>query len=74
MNKQIELEDPDLKQQIILIGRLNKDDAAVFFIIEKSERTTFEFSQNSVTVVWISLVMDYKHGNSKNYIFIKWHW
>ena len=51
MNKQIELEDPDLKQQIILIGRLNKDDAAVFFIIEKSERTTFEFSQNSVTVV-----------------------
>ena len=27
----------------------------MFFIIEKSEKTTFEFSQNAVTVVWFWL-------------------
>ena len=27
----------------------------MFFIIEKSEETTFEFSQNAVTVVWFWL-------------------
>ena len=48
--KQIELENPDLKQQIIFIGRL-EEDATMFFITEKKEETTFDFSQNSVTVV-----------------------
>ena len=50
LSKQIELENPDLKQQINFIGRL-EEDAAMLFIIEKKEQTTFDFSQNSVTVV-----------------------
>ena len=44
-SKQIELENPDLKQQINFIGRLED------FIIEKKEETTSDFSQNSVVVV-----------------------
>ena len=50
LSKQIELENPDLKQQINFVGRL-EEDAIMFFIIEKKEKTTFDFSQNSVTVV-----------------------
>ena len=56
LSKQIELENSDLKQQINFIGRLKRDEGAtMFFIIEKSEETTFEFSQNTVTVVWFWL-------------------
>ena len=51
LSKQIELENPDLKQQINLIGRLEENNATMFFIIEKKEETTFDFSQNSVVVV-----------------------
>ena len=52
LSKQIELENPDLKQQINFIGRLERErGATMFFIIEKSEETTFEFSQNAATVV-----------------------
>ena len=51
VSKQIELENPDLKQQINFIGKLEDDEAAMFFIIKKSEETTFEFSQNSVTII-----------------------
>ena len=51
LRKQIELENPDLKQQINFIGRLFIEGATMFFIIEKSEETTFEFSQNSATIV-----------------------
>ena len=51
LSKQIELENSDLKEKINFIGRLERDDGAtMFFVIEKSEETTFEFSQNSVTV------------------------
>ena len=50
LSKQVELENPDLKQQINFTGRLKKD-ATMFFIVEKKEGTTFDFSQNSVTVV-----------------------
>ena len=51
LSKQIELENSDLKEQINFIGRLERNDGAtMFFVIEKSEETTFEFSQNSVTV------------------------
>ena len=35
LSKQIELENPDLKQQINFIGRLEKNNAKMFFIIEK---------------------------------------
>ena len=52
LSKQIELENPDLKQEINFIGRLERNEGAtMFFIIEKKEETTFDFSQNSVNVV-----------------------
>ena len=52
LTKQIELENSGLKQQINFIGKLKRDEGAImFFIIEKSEKTTFEPSQNAATVV-----------------------
>ena len=49
LNKQTKLKDP---QQISFIGKLpNTLGATMFFIIEKSEETTFDFSQNSVTII-----------------------
>ena len=52
LNKQIELENPDLKQQINFIGRLEREGGAtMFFIIEKKDETIFDFLQNSVIVV-----------------------
>ena len=50
LSKQIELENPDLKL-FYFIGTLERNEGAtMFFIIEKSEETTFEFSQNSAIV------------------------
>ena len=51
LSKQIELENPDLKHQINFIDKLKDDRATIFFIIEKSEGTTFELSQNSVSII-----------------------
>ena len=52
LSKQTESENLDLKQQINLIGRL-EEDATMFFIIEKKrKKTTFDFSQNPLTIVW----------------------
>ena len=51
LSKQIELENSDLKQQINFVGRLEKNNARIFSIIEEKEETTFNFSQNSVVVV-----------------------
>ena len=52
LSKQIELENLDLKQKINFIGRLKRDEGVtMFFIIEKSEETTSEFSQNAITLV-----------------------
>ena len=51
LSKQIELQNPDLKQQINFTGRLEENNATMFFITEKKEETTFDFSQNSVVVV-----------------------
>ena len=51
LSKQIALENPDLKQQINFIGKLEEGEAKLFFIIEKSKETTFEFSQNSVSII-----------------------
>ena len=50
LSKPMELENPDLKQQINFIGGLEENNATMFFIIEKKEETTFDFSQNSVVV------------------------
>ena len=52
INKQIELENLDLKQQIDFIGWLERNEgASMFFIIEKRGETTFDFSQYSVIAV-----------------------
>ena len=51
LSKQIELENSDLRQQINFIGKLEDDKATMFFIIEKSEETTFKFLQNSVSII-----------------------
>ena len=50
LSKQTKLKDP---QQIDFIGKLENQDhgAIMFFIIEKSEKTTFNFSQSSVTII-----------------------
>ena len=56
LSKQSELENSDLKQQTNFIGRLDENNGTTMFVInEKSEETTFEFSQNTVSVVWFSL-------------------
>ena len=41
LSKQIELKNPDLRKQINFISKLDDDKATMFFIIEKSEETTF---------------------------------
>ena len=51
LSKQSELENPDLRQQINFIGKLEDDKATMFFITEKSEETFFEFLQNSVSII-----------------------
>ena len=50
LSKQTKLKDP---QQINLIGKLENQNhgATMFFMIKKSEETTFKFSQNSVTII-----------------------
>ena len=56
LSKQTKLKDP---QQINFIGKLDKDNGAtMFFIIEKSEETTFNFLQNSATII--------NNGNTKD--------
>ena len=65
LRKQIELENSDLKQQINFIGKIEDDKATVFFIIAKSEETTFEFSQNHTKVSVI------QNGNTKSHKLVK---
>ena len=72
-SKKIELENLNLKQQINFIGRLDKNNTAMFFITKKSEENTLEFSQNALIVIWFSFII-YQNGNSKDCKFIIWHW
>ena len=58
LSKQIEQENPDLRQQINFFGRL-EDDEVTFLIIE-SEETTFEFSQRFVNIIQNGTTKDYK--------------
>ena len=51
LSKQIKLENPDFRQKINLIGKLRDGKATMFFIIEKSDEITFEFSQNFVSII-----------------------
>ena len=53
LSKQIELENPDLRQQINFIRKLENDKATMFFIIEKSDETSFEFWK----ILWVSYKM-----------------
>ena len=49
LSKQTKMKDP---QQINFIGKLLKNTGAtMFFLIERSEETTFNFTQDSVTIV-----------------------
>ena len=50
LSKQTKVKDP---QQINFIQKLENQDhgATMFFIIEKSEETTFNFLQSSVTII-----------------------
>ena len=50
LSKQTKLKDP---QQINFFGKLSRNTggATMFVIIEKSEETTFNFSQNSATII-----------------------
>ena len=62
MSKQTKLKD---SQQISFIGGLlAARGATMFFIIEKSEETTFNFSQNCHNHI--------NNGNTKNCKFAKW--
>ena len=70
LTKQTKLKDP---QQINFIGKLTKNiGATMLFIIEKSEGTTFNFSQNSFAIIQImetrkivNLLNDFDNENSK---------
>ena len=70
LSKKTKLKDP---QQISFIGKLlNTRGATMFFIIKKSEEATFNFSQNSVTIISImetqkivNLLNGFDNENSK---------
>ena len=64
LSKQIELGNPELKQQVDFIVKLEEDEATIFFIVEKSEETNFEFSKNSVSITY--------NGNTKDYKLAEW--
>ena len=63
LSKQTKLKDP---QEINFISKLEEQDdgATMFFIIEKSEETTFEFLKSSVNIFC-------QNGNVKNCKFVK---
>ena len=52
LNKQIELENSDLKQKTNFIGKLEDDRATTMISsLKNQKKTTFEFSQNSVNII-----------------------
>ena len=59
VSKQTKIKDP---QQINFIGKIEEKNNGVtmFFIIQKSEETTFEFLQNSITIIQIMETKDCK--------------
>ena len=61
LNKQIELENYDLKQQINFIGKLEDDEATIFLTIEKSEETTFKIETQNI----INLLNDLTNKESR---------
>ena len=78
LSKQTKLKDP---LQISFLGKLEDQDhgETIFFIIEKLEETTFNFSQNSVTIILImetqkivNLLYGFVNKNLK-FATKKWH-
>ena len=52
LRKQIELEDADAMEKVNFVGRLEGNEGAtMFFIVEKTEETTFNFSQNTASII-----------------------
>ena len=51
LSKKIELGSSDLNQKNNSVGKLEDDRETMFFIIEKSEETTLEFPQNSMSII-----------------------
>ena len=67
LSEQIELENPDLKQQISFIDRLDGDNGGTMFsTAKKPEERTFEFLQNALIVCLISLVIRHIKWNFKS--------
>ena len=64
LSKQIQLQNPDLRQQINFIGKLEDDEATMFFIIEKSEETTKQVSYEMKTQKIINLLNDSSNEES----------
>ena len=64
LSKQIQLQNPDLRQQINFIGKLEYDEATMFFIIEKSEETTKQVSYEMKTQKIINLLNDSSNEES----------
>ena len=51
LSKQIELENSDLGKKINFIGKLEDDRAQCFSSLRNQKKTTFEFSQNFVSMI-----------------------
>ena len=61
LSKQIELENLDLKYKINFFWNLGENNGTMFYIIEKKEETTFDFSQNFFTVLlWLPTLWKWK--------------
>ena len=78
LSKQIELENPELKQQINFIGRLEEAKITIFFIIEKIRRTNFwiftkfckhyiKWKDKRLQTFWMILAM-----KNLNFLHKKW--
>ena len=64
LSKQVKLENDNILQQINFIGRLERNEGStIFSITEKTEETTFNFSQNAVSIIL--------NGNAKDFT-IQW--
>ena len=52
LSKQIDLGNPNAMQQINFTSSLDRNEGVtMFFIIEKTEEATFDFSQNAVSII-----------------------
>ena len=51
-------------EKVNFVGRLEGNEGAtMIFIVEKTEETTFNFSQNTASIIW--------NGNTKNHNLVK---